>query len=122
MNYLKKQLGLISSTPEENLFSDLQDILQQVLNEEESFKSSLLSEGEKEKRLMYLFIRDLLPGLNGKILSSKDNRQSTRLSQVSISSQYVGWLMLFCLNGTFLFYIYLFDLIVFLFSFYFVYC
>ncbi len=61
---LKKQLGFISSTPEENLLSDLRDILQQVLNEEETFKSNLLGEGEKEKRLMYLFIRDLLPGLN----------------------------------------------------------
>jgi len=107
---VKQQLGLLSSTPEENLLSDLQEVLQQVMKEEETFNNSLLSEGEKERRLMYLFIRDLLPGLNGKILSSKENRQSTRLSGVSVSSQYIGWVMLLGLNGTFLFYIYLFAM------------
>jgi hypothetical protein len=50
---LKKLLGFLSISSEENLFSDLHEVLQQVLQEDEFFKSHLLSEREKEKRLMF---------------------------------------------------------------------
>lgn len=109
---LLKQLGILSNTPEENLLLDLQEVLQQTIKEEEIFQNSFLSEGEKERRLMYLFIRDLLPGMNGKILSSNESRQSesNRLAQVSPSSQSMGWVVLLGLDAIFLFYIYLFAM------------
>lgn len=98
------------STPEENLLRDLHEVMKQVSKEECIIESSSLSQHEKEKRLMYLFIRDLLPGLNGKILESKDSRTSFQLAKVASSTRAIGWIALFCVNAVFLFYIFLFAM------------
>ena len=82
----------------------------QVPREKALLGNFQFSQRDKEKRLMYLFIRDLLPGLNGKILEVKDSRDSFQLSKVSSVLKLVGWLFLFSMNAVFLFYIFLFAM------------
>lgn len=98
------------TTPEENLLRDLHEVMGQVPKEKALLGNSKFSQQDKEKRLMYLFIRDLLPGLNGKILEAKDSRDSFQLSKVSSVLKLLGWMLLFSMNAVFLFYIFLFAM------------
>jgi predicted Holliday junction resolvase-like endonuclease len=77
--------------------------------EKEINKFSLLSsEILKMKRLLFLFQRDLLPGINGEILESKESRENIILSPISSVIKLTGWFSLALLNAGMLFYIFLF--------------
>eukprot|EP01039_Chlorochromonas_danica_P009601 gene9601-10612_t len=65
---------------------------------------------EKSKRLLYLFQKDLLPGISGQILESKDARDHMQMTAVSKTAKAVAWAFLFLLNGGMLFYIFLFAI------------
>lgn len=65
---------------------------------------------EKSKRLLYLFQKDLLPGISGQILESKDARDHVQMSAVSKTAKTASWAFLFLLNGGMLFYIFLFAI------------
>jgi hypothetical protein len=79
--------------------------------DKEIHKFSLISsEVSKMKRLLFLFQRDLLPGINGEILESKECRENIVLSPVSSQKKMVGWFLLACLNGGMLFYVFIFAL------------
>lgn len=82
----------------------------QVSRERAVLSNLKFTQQDKEKRLMYLFIRDLLPGLNGKILEAKDSRESFQLSKVSPVLKLLGWVLLLSMNVVFLFYIFLFAM------------
>jgi phosphate/sulfate permease len=72
--------------------------------------SLLSTETAKMKRLLFLFQRDLIPGINGEILESKDNRENLIVVPVSERKKIAGWLFLGLLNGGMLFYIFLFAI------------
>lgn len=110
LNLIKKYYGYETSSPEENLLTDLTNIMKTILKEKQLFESSALTSFEKDRRLMLLFMRDLLPGINGKILESKENRQSPDLITVSSTIKFISWIFLGLLNISLLFYIYLFAL------------
>jgi hypothetical protein len=89
---------------------DLHEVMGQASQEKRVLGNSKFTQHDKDKRLMYLFIRDLLPGLHGKILEAKDSRESFKLSKVSSVLKTLGWLLLFSMNAVFLFYIFLFAM------------
>ncbi len=68
------------------------------------------SNAEKGRRLLYLFQRDLLPGISGKILESKGQRDNITTQSVSWNTKVAAWIGLLLLNVGMLFYILLFAL------------
>jgi hypothetical protein len=80
-----------------------------VFREERSrFKLEVMSEREKSKRLLYLFQKDLMPGISGQMLESKDRRDELVIKSVSQSAKWLTWIALTLLNVGMLFYIFLF--------------
>ncbi|RYH12616.1 hypothetical protein EON65_37755 [archaeon] len=70
------------------------------------FKS--MSIKEKNRRLLYLFQKDLMPGISGQILENKDNRDQLKLKPVSKTAKNLAWIFLALVNAAMLFYIFLF--------------
>jgi hypothetical protein len=65
------------------------------------------------KRLIFLFIRDLLDGVSGEVLSNKEHRESVlklKTMKVSGSVKAFTWLFVFLMNFGMLFYVYLFAM------------
>ena len=78
---------------------------------ERSLIRSFRSKREKQQRLIYLFQRDLLPGISGQILESKTIRDSEKdRSGVSLRTKIVGYAVVCGTNTAMLFYIFLFAL------------
>lgn len=71
-------------------------------------KNNSNTERMRNKRLLFLFQRDLMPGIQGEILEMKDKRDNEVLPEVSIQSKYAAWLFLGVLNCGMLFYVFLF--------------
>jgi hypothetical protein len=79
--------------------------------EKEIVKFTLLkTEKDQSKRLLYLFQKDLLPGINGEILQSKEKRDNIILKPISIKIKVVAWCFLGILDLGMLFYVFLFAL------------
>jgi hypothetical protein len=87
---------------------DLQTVHADVAREQEYFAAA--NNRERGKRLLFLFQRDLLPGVSGKILESKGQRDNIAVKYVSWQSKVVAWSILGALNVGMLFYILLFAL------------
>ena len=87
---------------------DLNSVHLSLRLEEESAAIQSLSNREKGKRLMFLFQRDLLPGVSGKILESKGQRDNIAVTFVSWQAKVAGWTFIGLLNVGMLFYILLF--------------
>ena len=91
--------------------SDLVSVRQKASNELlHIFKSELVSDATKGRRLMLLLQQDLLPGLNGKVLESKSKRDYHLPEPVSSTMKLVGWTMVIGVNFSLLFYVYLFAM------------
>lgn len=92
------------------VFADLLTVQTSFVQECVAFDDPMLrmTEMEKNKRLLFLFQRDLLPGICGQILESKDHRDNVDMPGVSMSVKRVAWAFLFVLNSSMLFYIFLF--------------
>ena len=66
---------------------------------------------EKQKRLLYLFQRDLLPGVSGKILHAKVHREDVQVhGVVSVTYKVIVYLAILSSNAAMLFYVFLFAL------------
>jgi hypothetical protein len=77
--------------------------------EKEKVKFELLkTETSKSKRLLFLFQKDLIPGITGEILESKEQRDNVILEPVSARMKVIGWIFLGGLNLGMLFYVFLF--------------
>lgn len=69
----------------------------------------LLTKREQSKHLLFLFQRDLLPGVQGQILDSKAKRgQTQQLRKVTARAKGLTWALLALLNAGMLAYIFLF--------------
>jgi phosphate/sulfate permease len=79
--------------------------------EKEKFKFQFLkTENSKNKRLLLLFQMDLLPGMTGEILNSKEQRDNVMLLPVSGKIKVISWVFLALLNLGMLFYVFLFAI------------
>jgi hypothetical protein len=89
---------------------DLQKVRTSLSLEIKRYQFSILSDADRGQRLLYLFQKDLLPGVNAMILESKGKRDF--IADVNKVEPYQKALALFfivALNMTLLFYIYLFS-------------
>jgi hypothetical protein len=92
------------------LFLELENMEKVVKEEKERFMKDTLTEKEKGKRLLFLFQKDLMPGINGLILESKEKRDEIIQKSVSLSMKILGWCFIACITIGMLFYILLFAL------------
>jgi uncharacterized membrane protein len=92
------------------ILSELENVETAVKAEKEFFTKERLTEREKGKRLLFLFQKDLMPGINGMILESKDKRDALILQGTSRTAKILSWAFLVTVNGAMLFYIMLFAL------------
>ena len=94
----------------EVLLSELELVAKTVEKERKRIDGISLQK-EKQKRLLYLFQRDLLPGVSGQILHSKVNREDVQVHGVtSITTKSIVYLLILSLNAAMLFYVFLFAL------------
>jgi uncharacterized membrane protein len=92
------------------ILSDLEKIEKTLKKEKELFQKEQLTEREKNKRLLFLFQRDLMPGINGLILDAQDKRNELRIPKRSLRVKLISWSLLVTINTGMLFYILLFAL------------
>jgi hypothetical protein len=108
--------NLFRSSPNHNLdierivTEEVKGVRNTLVKEVNEIKQSSLGEKEIGQRLIYLFQRDLLPGVNGQILEAKHNRDNLQNGVVSYSAKVCCWIFILVLNGGMLFYILLFAL------------
>jgi hypothetical protein len=94
----------------QRVLTDLKSVHTNLLVETRYDETHARSEKEKGKRLLFLFQRDLLPGVSGKILESKGQRDNIAVQSVSWEAKAAGWAFIGLLNVGMLFYILLFAL------------
>ncbi len=94
----------------ELLRTELEKVHEALEEEESQFRTEYTTEKEKSKRLMFLFQKDLMPGISGQILESKGQRDDLVVKGVSRSAKILAWLFLTILNASMLFYIFLFAI------------
>ena len=107
-------------TVEDLLMSELQTLHNELERETRDFEENLLSEYEKGKRLMYLFQKDLMPGVSGLVLDAKDCRDDDEKKisaaanaahgppTATFAAKLFAWIFLAALNISLLFYVFLF--------------
>ena len=92
-----------------SLRQEFHEIYSQLEKEQSTF-TLLKNERLKTKKLLFLFQKDLLPGITGEILDSKNTREKSSLSPVSRRIKFLATLFLVALDGSMLFYVFLFAI------------
>jgi hypothetical protein len=100
----------IQHSVEDVIRDEMKEIQNDLIKEKIRFRHSLLQQTEKMKmkRLLFLFQKDLIPGISGEILDSKDQRDHVVLSPVSAWKKGFAWCFLGMANLGMLFYVFLF--------------
>jgi hypothetical protein len=102
-----------SKSPIENILFELGNVRLDISRELAMyFNNPLVEEEMKRKRLTYLFVKDLLDGVNGMILDQKDQRDhyDALIPSVSIFSKVIASLILFVSAMGMLYYVFLFAM------------
>jgi low affinity Fe/Cu permease len=94
----------------EIVLNELKHLHHQMKREKQLFFMTLRTDPMKNKRLLYLFQKDLLPGIHGMILEAKASRDEVILKGSSTQAKLLGWIYLGVTNVGMLFYILLFAL------------
>jgi uncharacterized membrane protein len=103
-----EQLNNISVA--EIVLNELKHLHHQMKREKQLFFMTLRADPMKNKRLLYLFQKDLLPGIHGMILEAKASRDEVILKGSSKQAKLLGWIYLGVINVGMLFYVLLFAL------------
>jgi hypothetical protein len=99
-----------TKSPNENMLVELGNVRKIVCREMAFFNNPLVDEATKKKRLNFLFVKDLLDGVNGMILNHKDRRDNESVSQVSLHYKVLASLLLFVSSFGMLYYVFLFAM------------
>jgi low affinity Fe/Cu permease len=94
----------------EIVLNELKYLHHQMKREKQLFFMTLRADPMKNRRLLYLFQKDLLPGIHGMILEAKASRDEVILKGSSKQAKLLGWIYLGVTNIGMLFYILLFAL------------
>jgi hypothetical protein len=108
MYFFGEQMSNISVA--EIVLNELKHLHHQMKREKQLFFMTLRADPMKNKRLLYLFQKDLLPGIHGMILEAKASRDEVILKGSSKQAKLLGWMYLGVMNVGMLFYILLFAL------------
>jgi hypothetical protein len=90
--------------------NELRAVRSDVNTEFDLFSITSRSHAEKGQRILFLFQRDLMPGVNGQILEAKQRRDTAKPNIHHASTKLAAWLFIFALCLSMLFYIMLFAL------------
>jgi hypothetical protein len=101
---------------EKNLLRDLNMVRKEVKKEAQWFREGCVLRyvndmdclEAKRKRMLFLFIKDLMKGVGGTVLNNKDSCDNTRTKKVTAASKRMAWIFVVFLNAGMLFYVYLF--------------
>jgi hypothetical protein len=92
------------------LLDNLKQVHATTVEELSFFDSKFVSNAKKNRRLMYLFVKDLLGSTNNKILESKEKRDNSSHPRVSVVMKTFVWGIISIFLGGMLFYVYLFAM------------
>ena len=110
-NLLQSLVGSASSDVYSTVLADLNRVRNSLGVEIQRFEFAYLEPKERGRRLLFLFQKDLLPGLNSMIIENKGNRDFvSRVDTIEPLHNLLAWIFVVCLNVTLLFYIYLFAI------------
>ena len=101
--------GRERATYRQTILTELGSVQRKTAREAALF-NILTDDTSKSKRLLYLFIRDLMDGVNGDIMDVKDRSDNAVKRKVSKWAKYATWTFLFVMSMGMLFYIYLFAM------------
>ena len=107
---LRKILKKHAESVELVLIQALKRVHEGVQQEAIFFEREDINDSLKNKRLIYLFVKDLLSSVNGKILESKYRRDNARREQVLWQVKVGVWIFISSVLTSMLFYIYLFAM------------
>jgi hypothetical protein len=99
-----------NKSQEEEVLMELGTTRQIVDREMVMFADPLVTEAEKNRRLMFLFVKDLMDGVNGAILDTKDRRDHGSIKRVPMYYKISAWSFLVLMASAMLLYIYLFAM------------
>jgi hypothetical protein len=98
-------------SPTENLLLELNNVRKIVCREASYLQNPLVDEEKKRKRLNFLFVKDLLDGVNGMIMDHKDRRDNEMVThRVEAWHKVLACLLLFGTSFGMLYYVYLFSM------------
>ena len=110
VNIIKLKLGMESLDVYHTVLSDVNKTRNAVSLELQRFQYAVTADSARGNRLLFLFQRDLMPGINSMILESKGNRDSVLSANVEVYQKWLAWFFILILNASLLFYIYLFAI------------
>ena len=94
----------------EVLLSEL-EMVSKTVEKERNRLDKITLRKERQRRLLYLFQKDLLPGFSGQILHSKVHREDLQVhGAASFEAKVFVYLLILSLNTAMLFYVFLFAL------------
>jgi hypothetical protein len=96
--------------PQEKILVELDSVRRQVEQELRYLDDPATLDKDKRRRLTYLFVKDLVDGVHGKILDRKDARDNVRRNQVSLAAKAFACVVIFIVCVAMLFYLYLFSI------------
>jgi hypothetical protein len=105
-----KHFTASTRSPQEKILAELDSVRRQVEQELKYFNDPTTLETDKRRRLTYLFVKDLVDGVHGKILDRKDARDNARKNQVSLAAKAFVCVVIFVVCVAMLGYLYLFSL------------
>lgn len=108
--FFKSKKAIVENKTQDAVKAHLREVRDKLESEMEVISDPTLSKRARGKRLLFLFQRDLLPGVNGKILETKANRDTDTKKEVTLTTKVCGWSYIVFLNSSMLFYIFLFAL------------
>jgi len=92
------------------LLAELQSVRDCFAKECEFFDNAALSDEEKNSRLLFLFIKDLMDGVNGQIMDAKDRRDHEIRKAVTLTTKLYAWTAIGLMASGMLFYLFLFAI------------
>lgn len=105
-----KVFGIEESFVADVIRVELQQQLRHYHEEQYAFQHLHVGEKMKNKRLLFLFQKDLMPGMSGQILECKSARDQKAVKEVSLEKKVVAWVLLAVLNLSMLSYIFIFAM------------
>jgi len=90
--------------------SDLVSVRKEVKEEVKSITDASVKDSIKSKKLLYLFVKDLLPGASGSVLENKRKRDDEKVHSVKKYQKYLAYTYILLLDAGMIFYIFLFAI------------
>jgi hypothetical protein len=93
---------------ETTIMADIQQSREEYTNAQRYISKRRMSDAQIGMYLMRMFQKDMMPGINGKIVESSQKRESKETLHAAMPVKIVAWIFLLMANAFMLFYVFLF--------------